>query len=361
MSITFHTLTVKEVRRETPGAVSISFDIPPALEAQFRFVQGQNITIRKIVNGEEIRRNYSICSAPGEKDFRIAVKHIEGGLFSTFANTELKTGDQLEVMTPTGKFHVPLDPSSRRLYMAFAAGSGITPVISIIKATLQQETQSEFILVYGNRNRQQIIFREELESLKNRYLSRFQVIHILSREETDTELNTGRIDAEKCRMIDGKLVDLRAVDAFYLCGPEAMIFTVRDYLRQTGVASAKIHFELFHTAGDQRVGPSSAMHRTSTGNAEHSTVSVKLDGVVSRFTLAYDGDSILQAALKQGIDLPFACKGGMCCTCRAKLEAGQVEMDRNYALEPDEVEAGFVLTCQSHPRTREVFVNFDNR
>ena len=361
MSITFHTLTVKEVRRETPGAVSISFDIPPALESQFRFVQGQNIAIRKIINGEEIRRNYSICSAPGEKDFRIAVRQIEGGLFSTFANTGLQAGDQLEVMTPTGKFHVPLDPSARRRYMAFAAGSGITPVISIIKATLQQEPLSEFILVYGNRNRQQIIFREELESLKNRYLSRFQVIHILSREETDTALNTGRIDADKCRMMDGKLVDLQAVDAFYLCGPEAMIFTVRDYLQQTGVAPAKIHFELFHTTGDQPVGPSSSIDRTSTENAEHALVSVKLDGVVSRFTLAYHGDSILQAALKQGIDLPFACKGGMCCTCRAKLEAGQVDMDRNYALEQDEVEAGFVLTCQSHPRTREVFVNFDSR
>ncbi len=361
MSITFHTLTVREVRRETPEAVSISFHIPPALEETFRFVPGQNITVRKIMNGEEVRRNYSICSAPGDKEFRIAVKQIEGGLFSTFANTGLKAGDQLEVMSPTGRFQVQPDPSARRLYMAFAAGSGITPVISIIRATLQNEPLSQCILVYGNRNRQQIIFREELEALKNRYLDRFQVIHVLSREETDTELNTGRIDAEKCRMIQGKLVDMQAVDAFYLCGPEAMIFTVRDYLLQQGIDASKIHFELFHSVGAVQTVGSKKGQGPSGDAVQEALVSVRIDGIVSRFNLAYDGDSILQAALKQGIDLPFACKGGMCCTCRARLEEGRVDMDRNYALEPGEVEAGFILTCQSHPRTEQVSVNFDIR
>jgi ring-1,2-phenylacetyl-CoA epoxidase subunit PaaE len=361
MSKSFHTLTVSEVRRETPDAVSICFRIPPELAETFRFTQGQNIAVRKLMDGAEIRRNYSICSAPGEPELRIAVKQIENGLFSTYANTSLKVGDQLEVMPPAGKFHVPLEPGSKRLYMAFAAGSGITPVMSIVKTTLQVEPQSEFILVYGNRNRQQIMFREELEALKNRYLSRFQVVHVLSREETDTVLNTGRIDADKCRMIHQKLVDLQSVDAFFLCGPEAMIFSVRDSLQGMGVSANRIHFELFHTDSVQKDDRSSADRHAVSGKEALAQVSVKLDGIVTRFELAYDGDSILNAALRQGIDLPFACKGGMCCTCRAKLEEGQVDMDRNYALEPDEVEAGFILTCQSHPRTAKVSVNFDLR
>lgn len=360
MSISFHTLAVSEVRRETPESVSICFQIPPELEETFRYTQGQNIAIRTYMNGEEIRRNYSICSAPGEPEFRIAIKRIEGGLFSTYANTSLKKGDLLEVMSPTGNFHVPLDPASRRLYMAFAAGSGITPVMSIIKTTLQLESQSQFILVYGNRNRQQIMFREELEALKNRYLSRFQLIHILSREETDTELNAGRIDAQKCRVIHEKLADLTAVDAFFLCGPEGMINTVRDTLTDIGVDRKKIHFELFH-ADPIRTNTAVVGSPGLSASRGQSQVSVKLDGTVTRFELAFEGESILNAALRQGIDLPFACKGGMCCTCRAKLEEGRVEMDRNYALEPDEVEAGYILTCQSHPRTDKVSVNFDLR
>jgi ring-1,2-phenylacetyl-CoA epoxidase subunit PaaE len=360
MSLHFHTLTVTDVRKETPDAVSVCFDIPPALRDSFRFTPGQSIALRQVIGGEECRRNYSICSAPDEPEFRIAVKQIEGGRFSTWANSILKPGDQIEVMPPSGRFHTPMDPAAQRQYVAFAAGSGITPVMSIMKATLAAEPLSSFTLVYGNRDRRHIIFREELESLKNRYLSRMQVIHVLSRETTDTDLHSGRIDARKCAYIDEKIIPFRGVHAFFLCGPEDMIHAIQECLQHRGVASERIHFELFHTSGGTATALSAA-GVTQADTALTASVSVRHDGIMTRFDLPYNGETILQAALKKGIDLPFACKGGMCCTCRAKLVEGTVEMERNYALEPAEVEAGFILTCQSHPRSQQILVDFDVR
>ena len=358
MSIHFHTLIIKEVRRETPEAVSIVFDIPDHLRDSFQFIQGQNIAIRAMIGGEECRRNYSICSAPGEKEFRIAVKQIEGGLFSTYANQVLKAGDSLEVMSPSGRFFTPLDPSAQRQYVAFAAGSGITPLMSIMKTTLAQEPGSTFTLVYGNRSRQHIMFREALEDLKNRYLHRFQLMHVLSREETDSPIQTGRIDADKCRLIGERLVPYGNVYAFFVCGPEAMINTIEACLQDAGVDPARIHTERFHSGASRTVAQAATAAQAAGQQAE---IKVLHDGLVTRFSLAYDGASILDAALRQGVDLPFACKGGMCCTCRAKLVEGKVDMDRNYALEPDEVNAGFILTCQSHPRTTAVTVDYDVR
>ena len=360
MSLHFHTLTVKDVRRETPDAVSICLEIPGALRELFRFTPGQNIAVRRVIDGTECRRNYSICSAPGDPEFRIAVKRIEGGLFSTWANTALKPGDTLEVMPPSGRFHTSMDPAAQRHYMAFAAGSGITPVMSIMKATLAGEPRSSFTLIYGNRDRRNIIFREELESLKNRYLSRMQVIHVLSREATDTNLNSGRIDALKCAHIDEKIASFRAIHAFFLCGPEAMIHAIRDCLVRRGVAPERIHFELFHTSGSTGAAATTG-RETQSDSGPVASVSVRHDGILTQFELSYNGETILQAALQKGLDLPFACKGGMCCTCRAKLVEGSVEMERNYALESSEVEAGFILTCQSHPRTGKIFVDFDVR
>jgi ring-1,2-phenylacetyl-CoA epoxidase subunit PaaE len=357
----FHSLRIQDIRRETPDAVSIAFEIPDDLAPVFGFIPGQNITLKATVGGEEIRRNYSICTSPSEHELRIAVKKIPNGRFSTYANTELKKGDLLDVLPPSGNFHVTLDRESARQYVAFAAGSGITPVISIIKTALETEKRSSFTLVFGNRNRSSILFREDLHNLKDKYPDRFQLIHVLSREKTDTPLQSGRIDAEKCALLGEKLVDFQRIDAFFLCGPEKMIFTVKAFLESAGIDPRKIHFELFATpesAVSSENNPASAQPALTDEKAE---VVVKLDGITTRFELAYEGESILNAALRQGIDLPFACKGGVCSTCRARLESGSVHMDVHYALEQDEIEAGFVLTCQSHPRAGLVVVNFDTR
>jgi ring-1,2-phenylacetyl-CoA epoxidase subunit PaaE len=360
MSIQFHPLKVSSVVRETPDAVSICFEVPEALQKDFQYRQGQNIAIRMQLDGQEIRRNYSICASPRDARLRIGVKQIKGGLFSTYANTQIKAGDILEVMPPVGNFYTELDAKQQRVYVAFAAGSGITPVLSLIKATLEEEPLSQFLLVYGNRNRAHIMFREELEELKNRYLHRFQLIHVLSREKTDTALHDGRIDADKCRMIHQSILPLQTVDAFFICGPQEMIEHLKSYLQAQGISSERIHYELFHADAGMRLQEKHGQDM-EVDLQQQSKVSIKLDGVVSSFELPYQGATILQAALAEGIDLPFACKGGMCCTCRAHLDEGQVDMDRNYALGPEELNAGFILTCQSHPRTERVFVNFDLR
>lgn len=360
MATRFHSLKIKDVRAETPECVSIAFDIPPALQQDFTFTQGQNITIRSIIDGEEIRRSYSICSSPMDNELRVAVKKVQNGRFSTHANQQLKKGDTVEVLPPTGKFYTELNPSHKKNYTAFAAGSGITPLLSIIKTTLAAEPQSSFTLIYGNRNRNSIIFKEELEALKNRYMDRFRLYHILSRERTDTPVNYGRIDAEKCRQLNEKLIDLRTSDEFFICGPEEMIFSVKDFLEEQGVDKQHIHFELFTTPGQNKVNTGDKEKgNTSAHQGKTSKVTIKSDGISFGFDLPYNGESILDAALQQGADLPYACKGGVCCTCRAKLLEGEVEMDTNYALEKDEVEAGFILTCQSHPRTEKVVVDYD--
>jgi ring-1,2-phenylacetyl-CoA epoxidase subunit PaaE len=359
MSLHFHSLTVKDIRRETDDCISVAFDIPPSLENDFRFEHGQNITIRKLINGEELRRNYSICTSPDDKELRVAIKAMPFGRFSTWANTSLKQGDVLEVMPPTGKFNSPLDPKATKNYLAFAAGSGITPVMSILKTVLRAEPASNFTLVYGNRDRRSIIFREELENLKNKYIGRLQLVHILSREQPEAEILHGRIDGNKCAELCGHLIDIESYDEVFICGPEQMIFTVRDYLQSKGFPEEHIHFELFTSSAQVTKG--TEQKAQSANGEELSVIQVKIDGVVTRFELPVQGDTILNAALRHGADLPFACKGGMCSTCRAKLVEGKVDMDVNYALEKDEVAAGFILTCQSHPLTPHVFVDFDQR
>ncbi|MBS1753644.1 MAG: phenylacetate-CoA oxygenase/reductase subunit PaaK [Ferruginibacter sp.] len=355
MAVHFHTLQVKEVRRETPDCVSIAFDIRNEILPQFAFEAGQNITIKKVIDGEEVRRSYSICSAPFENELRVAVKKVEGGKFSEFANENLKTGDTLDILPPTGKFNTKLDAKNTKQYLAFAAGSGITPIISIIKTTLQTEPASSFTLVFGNRGRHSIIFFEELEALKNKYLQRFNFINILSREKTEAPVNAGRINTEKLTQLD-KLVDYKNTDDFFICGPEEMIFSVKSFLENIGIDKKKIHFELFTTPGQKYVVASKPL-KESTGPS--SKVTVKLDGRSFDFNLGFDSDSILDAALKQGADLPFACKGGVCCTCKAKLLEGEVDMDVNWGLEHEELEQGFILTCQSHPKTQKVVIDFD--
>jgi ring-1,2-phenylacetyl-CoA epoxidase subunit PaaE len=353
----FYSLAIKDIRKETPECVSIAFDVPEKLAEQFTFNPGQNITLKFKVDNEELRRSYSICSSPHENELRVAVKKIPSGKFSSHANHHFKIGDIIEIMPPSGRFGIKAKIISSKNYLAFAAGSGITPVISIIKSVLLNEPNSSFTLVYGNKNRNSIIFREQLEALKNKFMNRFVVHHILSREKTDAPVNHGRIDAEKCEQLSRGLIDFNKMDNIFLCGPEQMIFTVRDWLSSHNIPAGKIHFELFTVPGQKAVA--TKIVTENTGNK--SSITIKLDGTSFEFKLPYEGRSILDGALDEGADLPFACKGGVCATCKAKLISGKVEMESNYALEEDELEAGFILTCQSHPRTAEVTIDFDSK
>lgn len=357
MAVHFHKLKVKEVKTETPDCVSIAFEVPDNLRNEFLFEQGQNITIKKEIDGEEIRRSYSICSAPFENELRVAVKKVDGGKFSSYANTGLQAGEKLDILPPTGKFNTKLEKNNTKQYLAFAAGSGITPIISIIKTTLQTEQNSIFTLVFGNRGRSSIIFFEELEGLKNSYLNRFNFINILSREKTDAPISFGRINTEKLTALN-KLIDYKNTDDFFICGPEEMIFCVKDFLEEYGIDKKKIHFELFTTPG-QKKSSARSYETLDKSTGPQSKITVKLDGRSFDFNLGFDSENILDAALKQGADLPFACKGGVCCTCKAKLLEGEVEMEVNWGLEQEEVDEGFILTCQSHPKTEKVVVDFD--
>jgi ring-1,2-phenylacetyl-CoA epoxidase subunit PaaE len=359
MSIHFHKLKIKQVRRETPECVSVAFDIPEEIKNDFIFRQGQSLTMRTFLNDAEVRRTYSICSSPLENEWRVAIKKQEGGIFSAFANEKLKQGDVLEVMPPVGKFYTDLDPGNKKNYVAIAAGSGITPVISIIKTTLKTEPRSQFTLVYGNRNKNSIIFKEELEGLKDKFMDRFNTIHILSRERTDAPVNSGRIDADKLSSLN-KLIDYENTDEFFICGPEEMIFSVKQFLETSGINKKKIHFELFTTPGEKKSGVRIRESRTKSEGPQ-SKISVKLDGRTFDFDLGMNDEPILDAALKQGVDLPFACKGGVCCTCKAKLIEGEVDMEVHWGLEEEEIEQGYILTCQSHPKTEKVVVDFDIR
>lgn len=359
--IHFHSLRVKKVEKETEDCVSIEFDVPEELKEIFQFKQGQNLTIKKIWKGEELRRNYSICTSPFDNQLKVAVKKADGGRFSTYANEELQAGDVLDVLPPTGKFYTELDPSQAKRYVAFAAGSGITPLLSIIKTTLLTEPKSQFTLVYGNRTKNSIIFKEELEAVKDKFIDRFRIYHILSREKTDAEINYGRIDVNKLELLFSRLIDLKSSDDFFLCGPEEMIFCIKGYLEGRGVNPDKIHFELFTVPGQKQAANGKRQSETMIEQGPRAKVSVKLDGILFDFELEYEGESVLDAALKQGADLPYACKGGVCTTCKAKLIEGKVSMDVNWGLEPEEVEKGYILTCQSHPQTEKIVVDFDAR
>jgi len=359
MSIHFHPLRIKEIKKETPECVSVLFEIPGSLENDFQFKHGQSLTMRTVMNGEEVRRTYSICSSPLDKEWRVAIKKMEGGLFSTFANEELKKNDSLEVMQPVGKFYTELNPTQKKNYVAFVAGSGITPVLSIIKTTLRTEPLSEFTLVYGNRNKNSIIFKEELEALKDKFLDRFRIIHILSRERTDAVINSGRINTAKLIELN-KLINYAATDEFFICGPEEMIFGIKGFLETKGINEKKIHFELFTVPGQKKLEVRS--RESEDNNSPMSHVTVKMDGRSFDFDLPFNSNTtILDAALKQGADLPFACKGGVCCTCKAKLIEGEVMMDVHWGLEENEIQEGFILTCQSHPKTEKLIVDFDIR
>ncbi len=353
----FHQLTVAAVEPLVDDAVTITFDVPSELREEFRFTQGQHLTLRTTIDGAEVRRNYSICAPVSPGRLRVAVKRLDGGVFSTWATSELQPGDEVDVMTPTGRFHVALDPTATRHHAFIAAGSGITPVLSLLMTTLEVESLSKCTLVYGNRTTSSVMFLEELQDLKNIYPERFVLINVLSREPQDVELFSGRIDGPKLQRLLATLLPAESVDEWFLCGPFAMVETARATLLDAGVDPAHVHLELFHVEGEPvRTRPAAVA--TSADDAT-STVTIVLDGRATTFELAPYAESILDAALKARGDAPYACKGGVCGTCRAKVVVGAVEMDRNYALEAEEVAVGTVLACQSHPTTPTVTLDFD--
>ncbi|MBL7826625.1 MAG: phenylacetate-CoA oxygenase/reductase subunit PaaK [Saprospiraceae bacterium] len=352
----FYPLKISDIRRETQECVSIAFDVPSELQGTFQFTQGQYLTLRTHLGNEEVRRSYSLCSSPLENEWRVAVKKVDGGVFSTFANETLKRGDTLEVAPPDGRFFPEgLQVDKPGEYVFFAAGSGITPVISIIKTILERSPESRITLVYGNKRAATVIFREQIEGLKNRHLGNFQVVHILSQERVDVPWQSGRINADRLNDLLEMLPEVLNADQFFICGPEDMIHTVRAGLEARNIPKQKIHLELFGTNQQRH-----QKQQQKTSGTVIATAEIKLDGV--RFEVPiHEGQALLDAAMAVGADMPFACKGGVCCTCRAKLTEGKVEMEANYALDEDEVEAGFILTCQSHPLTPTLKVDFDQK
>jgi ring-1,2-phenylacetyl-CoA epoxidase subunit PaaE len=353
LALHLHELTVKDIRQETNDCVSILFEVPENLKSEFKFTQGQSIAIKTHL--DENRRSYSICCSPLENELRVAVKKVEQGIFSTYVTEHLKVGDKLEVMPPSGSFFTEVNFFSKKQYVFFAAGSGITPIISNIKTILLTEKRSQITLVYGNKNTSSIIFKEELEALKDKYLERFRIHHILSRERTESDFNYGRIDAQKCDHLS-KIININKIDEFFICGPEEMIFTVKDFLLGWGVKPERIHFELFTTPTKKNTQIYTAVKEKTKGGSE---VVIKVDGRSYQLNLDYNSNTVLDAGLAEGIDLPFACKGGVCCSCKAKLLEGEVEMEANYGLEDSEVKDGYILTCQSHPRSPKIVVDYD--
>lgn len=352
----FHSLRIREVRPETREAVSVAFEVPPELEGSFRFTQGQYLVLRTELDGEEVRRSYSICTGVNDGELRVAIKRVPGGRFSSYANSTLEAGQPLDVMPPAGSFHVPLDAARHGNYLAVAAGSGITPILSIIKTTLEAEPHSRFTLIYGNRSSASALFREQLEDLKNRYLERLNLIYVFSREQQDVDLYNGRIDGGKCVELFSRWLDVKTLDAAFICGPQEMTETVRDSLKANGLAGERIHFELFGAPGGAKAREARTTARQDSGVSQ---VSVIKDGRELSFELPRNTQNILDAGNAQGMDLPYSCKAGVCSTCKCKVVEGEVEMDANFALEDYEVAAGYVLSCQCYPLSEKVVLDFD--
>ncbi len=359
----FHTLTVTGVERLTDDAVAVSFAVPDALAGEFVFEPGQHLTLRATIDGEDVRRSYSICLSRPEalkrKELRVAAARVGGGLMSAWINENVGAGDQIEVMTPLGGFTCATRPGAIRHHVAVAAGSGITPVMSILSTALAEEPASRATLIFGNRRTTSIMFLEELEDLKNQYPDRFHLINVLSREAQDVELFSGRLDRERLERIFGAIVPAQTVDEWYLCGPFGLVEGARGLLADLGVDQHHVHHEVFHV--DDSGAPVTAVEPVVVAPAEPSeaVVTVNLDGRTTVIEMPSRDESILAATLRARPDAPFSCTGGMCGTCRARLVEGEVRMDRNYALEPEEISAGIVLACQSHPVTATVALDYD--
>ncbi|MGH1361524.1 MAG: 1,2-phenylacetyl-CoA epoxidase subunit PaaE [Burkholderiaceae bacterium] len=358
----FHSLDILSVNPETKDAITVTFAVPDSLKDQYRFVQGQFLTLKAMVGDEELRRSYSICAAVPDYQnkglLRVGIKRVAGGRFSNWANDTLAAGQSLEVMTPDGRFFTPLSPANPRHYTGFAGGSGITPMLSLIATTLEVEPQSRFTLIYGNRDLQSIMFIEALEGLKNRFMDRFRLIHILAEEPQDVPLFNGLLNQEKCAALLSNLVPAASIDHAFICGPGPMMDAAEAALLAAGVAPQAISIERFGTPNPSGAPPAAT---TISADAPASEVTIISDGKSRVIRVPFEGTSILDAGLLKGANLPYACKGGVCCTCRAKIVEGEVTMARNFTLEQWEIDKGFVLTCQSSPVTDKVVVNYDER
>ncbi|GGD86634.1 2Fe-2S iron-sulfur cluster-binding protein [Planktosalinus lacus] len=354
---TFHNIRVKDIYKETKDCSVITFDVPQELHQEFQFRQGQHLTLRKMIGGEDVRRTYSLCSNPSENEWKVAVKQIFEGKFSTFVNHELKAGDELEVMAPSGEFGVACDPSTPKNYIAFAAGSGITPVLSMIKAHLSQEPESTFKLFYLNRNSKSIIFKEEIEQLKNKYFDRFHIFYFLTKEKRDIEFLNGRFDKQKMDVLTKTFIDIQDTAHCFICGPEDMIFLIRDELQNAGLDKNKIHYELFVTGLTE--ADKERAQKAMESRVQGTEVTIIDGGKEFHFVMSDEYDNLLDGALAAGADLPFACKGGVCSTCKCEIKDGTVAMKVNYALDEKEVAQNLILSCQAVPTSDKIVLDFD--
>ncbi len=352
----FHTIRVQDIYKETKDCSVVTFDIPEELKQEFQYKQGQHLTLKATIDGQDVRRSYSLCSSPVENKWQVGIKKINGGLFSTFVSDTLKKGDSLELMAPNGVFFKDINAEKAKNYIVFAAGSGITPVLSILKTHLALEPNATFKLFYLNRTVKSIIFKEEIEALKNKYFGRLEIFYFLTKEHRSIPLFNGRFTKEKLQVLTEKIIDIPSVDECFICGPEEMIFLIRDELVAAGLSKDKVHFELFssgHTEEDkQRVS------KILEKKVEGTEVTIVDGGKEFHFTMDDDFDNILDGALAAGADLPFACKGGVCSTCRCKVIEGTVEMKVNYALDENEVAKNYILSCQAVPTSQKVVVDF---
>lgn len=365
MSTLFHPLRVRRIEPDTAEAVIVTFEVPQALRDTFGFTQGQYLTLRHTVDGQDLRRSYSICAGVDDGELRVGVRKVNGGVFSNWINAHLKIGDAIQVMAPQGRFFVPIDPASKRHYVGIAGGSGITPILSIMKTVLGREPHSRFTLIYGNRSLKSTMFKEEIEDLKNRYLTRLVLHHVFSDEHTDAPINHGLMNRDKLGGFFAALVPAATIDHAFVCGPYQMNDEAEAALLAAGVAEDRIHIERFGVAPvsvDAAGKPVGAViHEARPGDAELARVTIIRDGLSREIEFRKDQPSILDCASAAGLEVPFSCTSGVCGTCRAKLVEGQVRMDRNFALEKAEVAAGYILTCQAHPTTERVVISFDDR
>ncbi|WP_299125140.1 FAD-binding oxidoreductase [uncultured Winogradskyella sp.] len=353
----FHNLKVENIYKETEDTSVVTFEIPTELLNTFEFKQGQHLTLKADIDGEDVRRSYSLCSSPYENRWQVAVKQILGGKFSTYVNERLKAGDTIEVMSPSGTFGVEVNPEKAKNYLFFAAGSGITPVLSMIKAHLKSEPNSTCKLFYVNKTAKSIIFKEELEQLRNTYFGRLEIYYFLTKERRDIELFNGRFDDEKMQVLTKTFIDIPDTSEVFLCGPEKMVNYVSEYLINAGLSKELVHYELFVTGLSEE--DIKRQERLAQQNVEGTEVIIVDGGKEFAFTMTKEFDNILDAALNAGADLPFACKGGVCSTCKCEVKQGGVEMKINYALDDKEVSQNLVLSCQAVPTTDKVVVDFD--
>lgn len=361
-STLFHPLTVRAVEPDTAEAVIVSFDVPETLRPTFGFTQGQYLTLRAAIDGQDLRRSYSICAGVDDGELRVGVRRVRGGVFSNWIHSHLKVGDTVQVMAPQGRFFVPLEPAAHRHHVGIAGGSGITPILSILKTVLAREPHSRCTLIYGNRTLASTMFKEELEDLKNRYFTRLSLQYVFSDEPTDSPLNMGLMNRDKLAEFLTSVVPAERIDHAYICGPFQMNDEAEAALRAAGVAEDRIHIERFGVATVAQAAPVDAVvHEAKPGDAERSRIVIVRDGLRREITFSRQQPSILDAASAAGLEVPFSCTSGVCGTCRAKVVEGEVRMARNFALDKAEVAAGFILTCQAHPLTERVVLSFDER